>query len=292
MPDLRRMFEEGQWAMPTPASDHCFVSSSFRQQQWANQTSSLSQPTRLYIHMLIHSFICCLTNLCTHSVVHSSIHPSVESFGGSLTPTQPRSLCALARYGTSTTCTTNKSPCIAGSKSYYHQLCMLLTAAQFQESTPQFCTCLAQQCRHRLVATIVTINFTVIIVILIIIVVYEIVIISVFTTTITGTMATAAYLMYSPGRQLKVLRAYSMSSSFSAKWVCKRTPWCWRASLAAAFMRSCVTLKGAQGAKPILSMEYLPPTQLLQTTCNCPSTQVLPFPREADCMQLPSGSSQ
>ena len=93
MPDLRRMFEEGQWAIPTPASAHCFVSASFRQQQWANQTSSLSQPTRLYIHMLTHSCICCLTRLCTHPVVHSSIHPFVHPFVCSLTPpSQPQSL--------------------------------------------------------------------------------------------------------------------------------------------------------------------------------------------------------
>lgn len=47
MPDARRMLEEGQWAMPTPSSAHCLVSASSSMQQWANQTSSLSQPTRL-----------------------------------------------------------------------------------------------------------------------------------------------------------------------------------------------------------------------------------------------------
>jgi len=50
-----------------------------------------------------------------------------------------------------------------------------------------------------------------------VIVVVVIVIITVLTIIITVIMAAAAYLMYSPGLQLKVLRAYSMSSSFSAK---------------------------------------------------------------------------
>lgn len=47
MPDARRMLEEGQWAMPTPSCAHCLVSESSSMQQWANQTSSLSHPTRL-----------------------------------------------------------------------------------------------------------------------------------------------------------------------------------------------------------------------------------------------------
>ena len=44
---------------------------------------------------------------------------------------------------------------------------------------------------------------------------------------------------------------------FSAMWVCRRTPLCWRASLAASTIRPCVTVKGEQGARPMRSMEYL-----------------------------------
>jgi hypothetical protein len=56
-----------------------------------------------------------------------------------------------------------------------------------------------------------------------------------------------------PGRVKGCVR----STWFSARWVCRRTPGCWRASWAAALIRSLVTLKGAHGASPILSIEYL-----------------------------------
>ena len=49
MPEARRILEEGQWAMPTPSVAHCLVSASFRQQQCANHTSSLSHPTFLQV---------------------------------------------------------------------------------------------------------------------------------------------------------------------------------------------------------------------------------------------------
>lgn len=67
----------------------------------------------------------------------------------------------------------------------------------------------------------------------------------------------AHYLMYSPGLRSKLLCMKSMPSWFSAMWVCRRTPSCWRASLAAAIIISWVTLNGEVGAKPILSIEYL-----------------------------------
>ncbi len=94
---------------------------------------------------------------------------------------------------------------------------MLLTAAQLQKLAPRFCICLAQTVQTQIGYYYCYNHFFVVIVIVIIVVVNVTVIITVFTTTITNTMAAAAYLMYSPGRQLKVLRAYSMSSSFSAK---------------------------------------------------------------------------
>lgn len=47
LPDARRKLEQGQCAMPMPASANCFISSSFSITQWANQQSSRSHSTML-----------------------------------------------------------------------------------------------------------------------------------------------------------------------------------------------------------------------------------------------------
>lgn len=51
--------------------------------------------------------------------------------------------------------------------------------------------------------------------------------------------------------------AWLLLTWFSARWVCKRTPEYDRASFAAAVIRSLVTVKGEQGARPMRNMEYL-----------------------------------
>jgi hypothetical protein len=48
IPDPRRQLEEGQCAMPMPLAANCFISALSSSQQWANHTSSLSQPTCLH----------------------------------------------------------------------------------------------------------------------------------------------------------------------------------------------------------------------------------------------------
>ncbi len=82
MPEARRMLLWGQCAMPRPLDAYSWQSSSSRQQQWANQASSLSHPTSLIQHhtrilgkhlALLHSFTVFMVQRTQHETTPSCV---------------------------------------------------------------------------------------------------------------------------------------------------------------------------------------------------------------------------